>query len=276
MKLKGRVALVTGGGSGIGREICLTFAREGASVAVNDINAQGIKETIQQMSEFTNQALAVPADVSDSGQVRKMFAAVLERYGTLDVLVNNAGISEVNDQDVDRLNRTFEAQLVEMISGGPIKTYWETTQNLEDEAWDRMLKVHLYGTFYCSREALKIMEAKGYGRIINMSSIAATEGLEAAPHYAAAKAGMLGFTRSLAREVGMRGITANAIAPGYIETPMTAPLSKALRAAWIMNTPVKKSGQPKDVALAALYLADEQNGFVTGQIISPCGGWWMP
>ncbi|HZS05407.1 MAG TPA: 3-oxoacyl-ACP reductase family protein [Blastocatellia bacterium] len=277
MKLKNRIALVTGGGSGIGREICLVFAREGASVAVNDINAAGIEETIRLMGESGGRALAVPADVSDSDQVRRMFAAAHDRYGTLDILVNNAGIAEVRGpEETDRLNRIFEAQMGEMMSGGPIRTRWEMTQSMDDETWDRMLRVHLYGTFYCTREALKLMEPKSYGRIINISSIAATEGLDAAPHYSAAKAGILGFTRALAREVGPFGITVNAIAPGYIETPMTAPLSEAVRGAWIMNTPTKKSGKPKDIAVAALYLADEENDFMTGQVISPCGGWWMP
>lgn len=277
MKLKDKIALVTGGGSGIGREICLTFAREGASVAVNDINPDAIQGTIKEMGEFGARALAVQADVSDSGQVKNMFAEILQRYGTLDILVNNAGIGEVSGQhEMEHMNRIAEAQMGEMLSGGPIKTHWEVTQNMEDEAWNRMLKVHLYGTFYCSREALKVMEAKNYGKIVNIASIAATVGLEGAPHYSAAKAGILGFTRSLAREVGARGITVNAIAPGYIETPMTAPLSPVVCRAWIMNTPLKKSGKPKDVAAAAFYLACEDSEFVTGQVISPNGGWWMP
>jgi 3-oxoacyl-[acyl-carrier protein] reductase len=277
MRLNNRIALVTGGGSGIGREICLVFAREGASVVVNDVNAEGIRETIRLMGEFADKALAAQADVSDSGQVWRMFASVLERYGTLDILVNNAGVFVVKAQEeYDRFNRAFAAQMAEAAAGGPIKTRWETTRNMEDFEWDRMLKVHLYGAFYCAREALKVMEARGYGRIINISSVAATEGHEGAPHYCAAKAGVLGLTRSLAREVGAHGITVNAIAPGFIETPMTAPISEAMRAAIVMNTPVKKPGKPKDVAAAALYLADEESDFVTGQIISPSGGWWMP
>ena len=277
MKLANKVALVTGGGSGIGREISLTFAREGANVALNDINPDGMQGTINEMGEFADKALAIKADVSDSGQVKQMFSEVLTRYGTLDVLVNNAGIAEVQGQEGwARINRTFESRLPEVMAGGPVSTHWEITQEMDDEEWDRMLKVHLYGTFYCTREALKVMEAKGYGRIINISSIAATIGFDAAPHYSAAKAGILGFTRAVAREVGTRGITVNAIAPGYIETPMTDPLSPAMRGAWIMNTPVLRPGKPKDIALAALYLALEENDFMTGQVISPCGGWWMP
>jgi 3-oxoacyl-[acyl-carrier protein] reductase len=277
MKLRNRIALVTGGGSGIGREICLVFAREGASVVVNDVNAEGIQETIRLMGGSADNVIAAQADVSDSLQVRQMFTTALKRYGALDILVNNAGIVAVKGQEeYDRLNRTFAAQMTEMAAGGPITTHWETTQNMEDFEWDRILKVHLYGAFYCAREALKVMEARGYGRIINISSVAATVGHEGTPHYCAAKAGILGLTRSLAREVGARGITVNAIAPGYIETPMSAPLSEAMRAMIVMNTPVKKPGRPRDVAAAALYLADEESDFVTGQIISPCGGWWMP
>jgi 3-oxoacyl-[acyl-carrier protein] reductase len=275
MKLQNRIALVTGGGSGIGREICLTLAREGASVAVNDINPDGIEDTIKEIG--SDKALAVVADVSDSGQVKNMFESLRQRYGTLDILVNNAGIGVVEGQgDYDHFNQVFQAQMMEMMSGGPIRTFWEITQNMPDDVWDRMLKVHLYGTFYCTREALKFMEAKAYGRIINISSIAATSGFEIVPHYSAAKAGILGFTRALAREVGMRGITVNAIAPGYIDTPMTAPFSPVVRAATVMRTPTHKIGTPQDVALAALYLAGNENGFVTGQIISPSGGWWMP
>jgi 3-oxoacyl-[acyl-carrier protein] reductase len=277
MKLKNRIALVTGGGSGIGREICLVFAREGAIVVVNDINAQGIQETVRLMGEFADKALAAQADVSNSEQVRRMFATALDRYGTLDILVNNAGVVVVKSQEeYDRLNRIFATQMTAMTAGGPIKTYGEITQNMEDFEWDRLLKVHVYGAFYCAREALKIMEARGYGRIINISSVAATAGHEGMPHYCAAKAGILGLTRSLAREVGARGVTVNAIAPSYIETPMSAPLSEAMRMTIIMNTPVKKPGKPKDVAAAALYLADEECDFVTGQIIFPVGDGGCP
>ena len=174
------------------------------------------------------------------------------------------------------MNAVAEARMSEMMAGGPLTTHWEVTQSLDDASWDRMLRVHLYGTFHCTREALRVMEPRGYGRIVNVSSIAATVGLEGAPHYCAAKAGILGFTRSVAREVGARGITVNAIAPGYIETPMTSGLSPLMRRLWIMNTPLQKSGAPADIALAALYLASDEAGFVTGQILSPNGGWWMP
>jgi 3-oxoacyl-[acyl-carrier protein] reductase len=162
------------------------------------------------------------------------------------------------------------------MSGGPITSSWEATQNLQDADFDRMLRVHLYGTFHCTRAALRIMEPKGYGRIVNMSSIAGTVGLEGIPHYCAAKAAILGFTRSVAREVGARGVTVNAIAPGFIDTPMTSNIPPLMRQMWIMSTPLQKSGVPADIANAALYLASDEANFVTGQIISPNGGSWMP
>jgi 3-oxoacyl-[acyl-carrier protein] reductase len=277
MRLDGKFALVTGGGSGIGREICLSFAREGAHVAVNDLRPEGIQETIKMMGEAAARAVAAPADVSDSRAVDRIVADVVRRYGTLDILVNNAGIGEVNPgQNTDRMNAVAEQRLQEMMSGGPVTTAWEATQNLTDEDFDRMLRVHLYGTFHCTRAALRIMEPKRYGHIVNMSSIAGTVGLEGIPHYCAAKAAILGFTRSVAREVGSRNITVNAIAPGYIETPMTSNIPPIMRQMWIMSTPLQKSGQPSDIANAALYLASDEANFVTGQIISPNGGWWMP
>ena len=277
MKLEGKAALVTGGGSGIGRAICLAFAREGARVAVNDIRPESIDETIRAMGEGGARALPVVADVADSSAVRKMFASILARFGTLDILVNNAGIGEVSGQgEIERMNRIAEAQVQEMMAGGPIHTRWEVTQTMDDGVFERMLRVHLFGTFYCTREALKVMERNGSGRVVNISSVAGTSGLEGSPHYSAAKAGILGFTRSVAREVGPAGVTVNAIAPGYIETPMTKPLSPVVKQMWMMNTPLKKSGKPEDIAAAALYLASEDGRFVTGQVISPNGGWWMP
>jgi len=178
MRLKNKVALVTGGGSGIGQEICLLFAREGATVVINDIVPSAIEKTLQLLGDLSTNALAAPADVSDSSQVKQVFADLLAKYGTLDILVNNAGIGEVSSEKEGILNRVAEAQLAEMFEG-EIKTHWAVTENLSDEDWDKMLKVHLYGTFYCTREALKIMSGKNYGRIINMASIAATLGLEA-------------------------------------------------------------------------------------------------
>jgi 3-oxoacyl-[acyl-carrier protein] reductase len=276
MRLDGKFALVTGGGSGIGREICLTFAREGAHVAVNDLRPESIQETIRMMGEAAARALPVPADVADSAAVDKMVGDVVRRYGALHILVNNAGIAEVTPgKDSERMNRIAEAQLQEMMSGGPLKTFSEATQNLTDADFDRMLRVHLYGTFHCTRAALRVMEPRGYGRIVNLSSVAGTAGLPGVPHYCAAKAGILGFTRSVAREVGPRGITVNAIAPGYIDTPMTSGIPAIMRQMWIMQTPLQKAGQPADIALAALYLASDEANFVTGQVVSPNGGWWV-
>jgi 3-oxoacyl-[acyl-carrier protein] reductase len=275
MRLQNKVALITGGGSGIGKEISLLFAREGASVAVNDLVAESAEKTVQAMGELGNNALAIPADVSDSEQVKNMFAKVLEKYGTIDILVNNAGIGEVSAQQGDALARIAESQFSEMFEG-EIKTHWNITQNLSDADWDKMLKVHLYGTFYCTREALKVMSAKKYGRIVNMASIAATLGLESSPHYSAAKAGIIGFTRAVAREVGAQSINVNAIAPGLIETPMTEVFSPMLKQAWAMSTPAKRNGQPQEVATVALFLASEEGSFFTGQVLSPSGGAWMP
>jgi 3-oxoacyl-[acyl-carrier protein] reductase len=275
MRLKDKVALVTGGGSGIGKEICLLFAKEGAQVAVNDIVSQSIEKTIQDMGEFSSQALALKADVSDSSQVKNMFAELMTKYGRIDILVNNAGIAEVSKDQENDLNRVMEAQLGESFEG-QIKTHWAVTENLSDEDWDKMLRVHLYGTFYCTREALKIMSKNNYGRIINMASVAATLGLESSPHYSAAKGGILSLTRAVAREVGSRSITVNAIAPGLIETPMTDVISPIIKQAWVMSTPAKRIGTAYEVATAALYLASDESSFFTGQILSPSGGCWMP
>jgi len=274
MRLKNKVALVTGGGSGIGQEICKLFAQEGAQVAVNDIVSTSIEETIQQMQQ-PNTHLGLQADVSDSSQVQKMFADLLAKYGTVDILVNNAGIGEVCSEQEGALNRVMEAQLSEMFEG-EVKTHWEVTQNLSDADWDKMLRVHLYGTFYCTREALKIMSKKNYGRIVNMASVAATLGLESSPHYSAAKGGILGLTRAVAREVGSRAITVNAIAPGLIDTPMTEAISPMIKQAWVMGTPAKRTGKAYEVATAALFLASDESSFFTGQILSPSGGGWMP
>lgn len=279
MLLKDRVALITGGGRGIGQGVALRYAKEGAKLALVDLQQSHLDETAKELDASGTgvEYIALQGDVSNSADVQRFFDATIEKYGRLDILVNNAGIGEVNPgQNADRMNAVAEQRLQEMMSGGPVTSAWEATQNLTDEDFDRMLRVHLYGTFHCTRAALRIMEPKRYGRIVNMSSIAGTVGLEGIPHYCAAKAAILGFTRSVAREVGSRSITVNAIAPGYIETPMTSSIPPIMRQMWIMSTPLQKSGQPADIANAALYLASDEASFVTGQIISPNGGWWMP
>ena len=159
-----------------------------------------------------------------------------------------------------------------MMTGAPVETHWDVTQNMTDEAWHRMIGVHLNGTFFCTREALRLMARQNRGVIINMSSVAGLMGLEAVPHYCAAKAGILGFTRATAREVSSRGIRVNAICPGYIDTPMTQPMSPLLRAAVLARTPLGRWGEPEDIAATALFLASDDSGFYTGQWLSPNGG----
>jgi 3-oxoacyl-[acyl-carrier protein] reductase len=266
MKLDGKVALVTGGGSGIGRAVSARFSREGATVAVNDIDADAAHKTVAELGS----GIALPADVADPAQVRAMFEEVRTQLGKLDVLVNCAGIAEVADMDTEEMQTRIQQRITETMSGQRPTTHIDVTRELPDEAWDRMIRVHLYGTFHCTREALKLMEEGG--SIVNLSSVAALTGLAAVPHYSAAKAGILGFTRAVAQEVGSRGVRVNAICPGWIETPMTDPIPPLLKMLAIGQTPLGRTGQPEEVASTALFLASDDSSFFTGQWLSPNGG----
>jgi len=266
MKLEGRRALVTGSGSGIGRAIAILFASEGARVAVNDVNAEAAQKTVAQIGS----GMAMPADVGDPAAVRAMFDEVRVAFGGLDVLVNNAGIAETSGTDRDEIERMFMTRMSEAMSPEGVTTHMDVTREMSDGDWDLMLKVHLYGTFHCTREALKLMETGG--SIVNMSSVVGLQGTPGIPHYAAAKAGILGFTRSVAQEVGSRGVRVNAICPGYIDTPMTQIIPDLLKQLVVARTPLGRMGTPEDIARTALFLASDDSSFITGQWISTNGG----
>jgi 3-oxoacyl-[acyl-carrier protein] reductase len=274
MKLADRIALITGGGSGIGRATALAFAREGARVVVNDVNLAAAEETVSALGG-AERGRAVVADVSDSAQVRRMFADLEATLGGLDILVNNAGIGTTDRAERQHLREKVEARLAETRGGGPVRTHLDITRDMTDEAWRRMISVHLDGTFFCTREALRIMSARNRGVIINLSSVAALTGLEHVPHYCAAKGGILAFTRAVAREVASRGIRINAICPGYIDTPMTAGTSDELRTLVAQRTPLGRWGTPEEIAATALFLASDDSSFFTGQWLSPNGGMFI-
>jgi 3-oxoacyl-[acyl-carrier protein] reductase len=270
MKLKDKIALVTGAGSGIGRAIALRFAAEGARVVLNDLHKDVAEKTLAEIGE--GRGSAIQADVADSGQVRAMFAEIERTYeGRLDILVSNAGIAGTSATDRDKLRGRSDTRIMELMSGQGIQTHWDITQEMTDEAWHRMIGVHLNGTFFCTREALRLMSRRNEGVIINMSSVAAW-GLESVPHYSAAKAGILGFTRAVAREMGSRKIRVNAICPGFIDTPMTQGVSDLMRAAVLARTPLGRWAEPEEVAATALFLASDDSSFFTGQWLSPNGG----
>jgi NAD(P)-dependent dehydrogenase (short-subunit alcohol dehydrogenase family) len=252
MKLKDKVVLITGGGSGLGRETALLFASEGAKVGVNDVRPEAAQNVTTEIERAGGIARPFVADVSSSAAVRKMFADFLAAFGTIDVLVNNAGIGRTREGDDNILL---------------------TTVDLTDDDWHKMLATHLDATFYCTREALKVMIPKRSGRIINIGSIAGTAGLPFVSNYCAAKGGIISFTKSVALEVVKHGILVNAIAPGFIETPMTAIMPPESRQWVIQNTPAGRLGQPRDIAAAALYLACDDSSFMVGQVVSPNGGW---
>jgi 3-oxoacyl-[acyl-carrier protein] reductase len=274
VKLKDKVALITGAGSGIGRAIATLFAEEGARVIANDVNEKAARETVEALGAARSGARAIRADVADSGQVTAMFDEVEREFGSLDVLVNNAGIGSAGTSaaDRDRLRERSDTRIMEQLSGQGIQTHWDITQTMTDETWHRMIAVHLNGTFFCTREALRLMSRRDQGVIINLSSVAGLMGLENVPHYSAAKAGILGFTRAVAREVGSRKIRVNAICPGFIDTPMTQPMSDLMRKAVIGRTPLGRYAEPGEVAQTALFLASDDSSFFTGQWLSPNGG----
>jgi 3-oxoacyl-[acyl-carrier protein] reductase len=274
MKLKDRIALVTGGGSGLGRAISLLFAEEGAHVIVNEVRLETAEQTVASMKGPAG-GRAIEADVSDSAQVKAMFATIEREVGGLDILVNNAGIAFGPGDDRAEVNRKSEALIMELLSGQGGQTHLDVTQNLSDESWRRMLAVHVDGTFYCTREALKIMEFNGSGCIINMASLAALTGIMGAPDYSAAKAGIMGFTKSVAREVIGRGIRVNAIAPGYIDTPLLDVVPEMMKQMIIAQTPAGRLGTPAEVAATALFLASDDASFFVGQVLAPNGGIYM-
>ncbi len=269
MKLSGQKALITGAASGLGREIALTFAREGADVAINDIRREGAEAVAKEIEALGRQSLRLPADISDSIEVRALFEELVDRWQVVDILVNNAGIVIVNN----RVLENFGHMAGEMLAGGPIQTSLAATSTMSDSQWRRTLSVHLDGTFYATREALKIMEPRGSGKIINIASIAGTVGIPSAPDYSAAKAGIIGFTKAVARDVITRGIYVNAIAPGFIDTPLLDAMSDGMKRCAIVQTPIGRLGTPAEVAAVALYLASEESSFTVGQVLSPNGGY---
>jgi 3-oxoacyl-[acyl-carrier protein] reductase len=266
VKLDGKVAMVTGGGSGIGEAICLALAAEGARVAVVDMN----REAAELTAGVVAKGHPIAADVSDSAAVDDAIAEAERELGPLDVLVNNAGIP--GRAEADRVMPRVEQQLSEA-AGGAVTTPLDATIELSDEEWRRMLSVHLDGTFYCTRAALRSMTRRGAGVITNIASICGMEGCTGTPHYSAAKAGILGFTRSVAKEVIVQGVRVNAIAPGYIDTPMIDVVSPAVRQATVMQTPIGRFGTAKEIAALALFLATDDAAFFVGATISPNGGY---
>jgi 3-oxoacyl-[acyl-carrier protein] reductase len=250
MKLKDKVVLITGGGSGLGREMGLTFAREGAKIGVNDIRPESASNVVTEIERAGGEARPFVADVSNSAAVKKMFTDFVAAFGTIDILINNAGIGRTRDSS-------------EVVP----------THEKSDEDWHKMLSTHLDSTFFCTREALKVMIPKQSGRIVNLGSIAGTTGLAFASDYCAAKGGIISFTKSVAREVVGLGILVNCIAPGFIDTPMTAPIEPDMRKQIEAITPIGRFGEPSDIANAALFLACDDSKFMVGQVISPNGGY---
>ena len=271
MRLKTKVALITGAGSGLGREIALAFAREGCAVGVNDIRAEAAEAVVREIEALGSEAHALPCDVADSRAVHKMFAAHMGAFQNLDVLVNNAGTAFMEEH----VKRNSEKMLEQVMTTGKSSMSLEATKTMEDGHWRRTLAIHLDGTFYCTREALKIMEANGAGCIINMASIAGLTGIMGAPDYSAAKAGILGFTKSVAREVIGAGVRVNAIAPGYVDTPLLDVMTPTMRQMIVAQTPAGRLGTPAEIATAAVFLASDEASYFVGQALSPNGGIFM-
>ncbi|MEE9583638.1 MAG: 3-oxoacyl-[acyl-carrier-protein] reductase [Dehalococcoidales bacterium] len=242
MDLSGRVVIVTGSGRGIGRAIALKLAEAGVSVVVNDRQeaAEGVAGEIRAAGR---QSLAVIGDVTSAADVARLAETTIATYGRVDILVNNAGIAR--DQFLVRMS---------------------------DEDWDRVLDVDLKGVFLCTRAVLRYMLKKRWGRIISIASIVGLVGNPGQANYAAAKAGVIGFTRSVAKEVASRKITVNAIAPGFIDTEMTQNLAEAQRQELMARIPLGRLGSPDDVAGAVAFLASEEAGYITGQVLAVDGG----
>ena len=270
-RLKDKVALITGGARGLGASIAKHFFNEGAKIILCDINIDQANKKARELD-----GTAYYMDVSNSENVKKVFTKVKSKFNQLDILVNNAGINGFeNRQDLlDERMKVNNLQSKEFAESGKINSHFDITVNMTDDDWHQMISIHLNGTFFCTREALKIMNNQEKASIINMGSVLGTTGGPSSPHYSAAKAAILGYTRATAKELASRNIRVNAIAPGYIDTDMTKSLGDVIKLVK-SSTPMKTFGEVDDIAWAAVYLASEEAKFVTGQTLSPNGGFVM-
>ncbi len=244
MDLSNRVAIVTGSGRGIGRAIALKLAEVGATIVINDVDETSPVDSVaEEIRAMNRESSIILADVSLSSDVNSLVEETIATYGRVDILVNNAGITR--DQLVLRMS---------------------------DEDWDKVISVNLKSVFLCTRAVLRQMIKQRWGRIINMASIVGVMGNAGQANYASAKAGIIGFTRSIAKEVASRSITANAIAPGFIDTSMTQQLEESQRQELKKRIPLGYLGTPRDVAEAVAFLASEEARYITGQVLNVDGG----
>jgi len=237
---------VTGAAQGIGRAIALLLAQKGADIVVSDINLEKAEETVREIETIGRRAMAIRADVANTNDVERMVEAILGRFGQIDILVNNAGITR------DKL-----------------------ILRMTEEDWDAVLNVNLKGTFNCTKAVVRHMSKQRRGKIVNIASVVGEMGNVGQANYSASKAGVIGFTKTIAREFAQRGINVNAIAPGYIETPMTEVLPEKVKEELRGMIPMGRLGRPGDVAEAVLFLVSEASRYITGQVLNVNGGIYM-
>ncbi len=243
---KGKVAIVTGASRGIGRSIALALAAEGAKIVAVDMVPEGVEALATEIKAMGGEAVAVQGNVTVAADADRMIDSAVEAFGRADILVNNAGI-------------TRDALLLRM----------------KDEEWDAVLSVNLKGAFLCSRAAAKVMAKQRYGRIINIASIVGQMGNAGQANYCASKAGLIGLTKSNARELAKRNVTVNAVAPGFIATDMTEVLPEKVKQDLAAQIPMERLGSVDDIANAVLFLAAERSAYITGQVIGVNGGMYM-
>ncbi|MFH1269481.1 MAG: 3-oxoacyl-[acyl-carrier-protein] reductase [Candidatus Omnitrophota bacterium] len=243
MRLKDRVALITGAAQGIGREIALKFAAEGADIVVADVNLNKAGKTAEDVQALGRKALALELDVTESAKVNEAVNKILDKFGRVDILVNNAGITKDN-----------------------------LLLRMSDAEWDAVLNVNLKGTFNCTKAVSRIMIKQRYGKIVNVASIIGIIGNAGQANYSASKAGIIALTKTAAKELASRNINVNAVAPGFIQTEMTARLPEELQAKMLSAIPLGKFGSPVDVAALCVFLASEDASYITGQTIVVDGG----
>jgi 3-oxoacyl-[acyl-carrier protein] reductase len=246
MSLKGKITLVTGAAQGIGRDIALALANDGADVAICDVNIEAAQKTAGDIETLGRKSLALKTNVAASAEVTAMVDQVIDKFGRIDILVNNAGI-------------TRDGLILRM----------------KEEDWDLVLSINLKGAFLCTKAALKYMTKQRGGTIINIASIVGAMGNAGQANYVASKAGLIGLTKTIAREYANRGITANAVAPGFIETAMTQALPENVRTDLANQIPMGKLGTPEDVANAVRFLASPWASYITGQVVHVNGGMYM-